>query len=185
MTSNCNQRTNVALAGYSTGKCMRFRSIALACLLSSSMLLGACTTAAPKSSGGTSSPAQAGIEAADTAYYFDVNRKLVAVEALSGPARKIKKSIEFANEDGANLVFESQCQGSLPTFGGVTEMIGKASLAVYAIAAPEGLTVLGVEDLQDVPSRKILPLKGTGSDGGGVCNCALKRCGPVKCCPCP
>lgn len=181
MTSKCHQQRFAAVVGCRSGRSIRRRPIALACLLASSMLLIACSATAPKSPEGAPREVPDGIEMADTAYYFDDSRNLVAVESLSGPARTIEKSIAFANQDGANLIFKSTCQGSLPVFSGETDMIGKATIAVYAISVPESLTVLGVEDLNNVPSRKIVPLK--KHPDGGACSCALKRCGPVSCCP--
>jgi hypothetical protein len=169
------------------GSCARISSLALPFVFFASLWLGACTTTSPEARGkGTEPPVATrqanGIENADSAYYFDDSNKLVAVEALKPPVRTIKKSADHANEDGANLIFKSTCQSDYPAYDGEVEMIGKAVLAVYAISTPATLDVLAVEDLAGVASRKIVPLPRLG--GGGACCCALKRCGPVKCCPC-
>lgn len=122
------------------------------------------------------------VKGADTGYYFDSANKLVALEALSGLGREIELSDMFANEDGLTLVLKSTCQSGIPTFEGETEMVGKASTVVYAVAGPSVLVVLGVEDLTNVPSRIIEPMKPV--DRGAICCCAARRCNGALCCPC-
>jgi len=122
------------------------------------------------------------VAGADTAYYFDDADKLVAVEGLTGATREIEVSEGFANQDGMTLVLNSSCQEGMQTFTGPTEMVGKALTVVYALSGPTVLTILGVEDLSNVPSRMIEPMKPL--DDGGACCCALRRCGSYYCCPC-
>jgi hypothetical protein len=123
------------------------------------------------------------ITGADTAYYFGDDEKLVAVEGLSGLSRKIEKSKLVGNQRGTDFVFKCSSQAEMPIFDGPTEMVGKASIAVYAVTGPSLLIVLGVEDLRNVSSRMIVPMKPLDEGLGGACCCALKRCGPAKCCP--
>ena len=122
------------------------------------------------------------VKGADTAYYFDKNRKLVAVEELNGFGREIEKSKTFANEDGMTLVLKSTCQGGVPQFDGKTDMVGLASTVVYSVTGPSLLVILGVEDLRDVRSRIILPMKPL--DDGATCCCKMRNCGGFPCCPC-
>jgi hypothetical protein len=121
---------------------------------------------------------------ADAAWYFDDSDdpKLVAVESLSGPAREIQISEQFADKDGLTLIFKSSCQGALSTYTGKTEMVGKASTVVYVTDAEKSLTIVGIEDMSKVQSRLIQPMNPPDPQGP-VCHCALKRCGAFLCCP--
>ena len=123
------------------------------------------------------------ISGADTAYYFDEADKLVAVEDVYGVGRKIVRSEENSNDDGMSMIMKSSCQDAMPKFGDGTEMAGKAATVVYTVGSLSTMTVLGVEDLTGVASRMITPLR--TAETGGICCCALKRCGPTYCCPCP
>jgi hypothetical protein len=180
MSSNCNRDTADHPLRFDPPRNAWLHSVAVASMIWASVVLTACSTSNAGSAGVTPSPT--GIEAADTAYYFGSDRKLVAVEALKPPARTINESAMVGTQDAADWIFASTCQASLPDYVDETEMVGKAVFAAYTISQPDRLEVLAVEDLQGVASRKINPL--TQVDDGGVCCCALKKCGPVKCCPC-
>jgi|SRR5688572_966920 len=120
------------------------------------------------------------IKGADIAYYFDQDRKLVAIEELPDVGRKVVKSKAFANEDGLKLILKSTCQGGIAKLPAKTEMVGKAATVVYSVARPTMLIVLGVEDLPKVGSRIIDPLP--PSDDEGICPCGGYPCDGTICC---